>query len=45
MPLQDFEYQMVKVNVDNLKVIQIGITLSDAFGNLPKGISTWQFNL
>lgn len=41
----DFEYQMVKVNTDNLRVIQVGITLSDSQGNLPRGISTWQFNL
>ena len=36
---------MVKVNVDNLKLIQIGITISDHHGNLPKGVTTWQFNM
>jgi CCR4-NOT transcription complex subunit 7/8 len=30
--------------VDNLKIIQLGITLSDKNGNLPKDVSTWQFN-
>ena len=37
-------YQIIKKNVDNLKIIQIGLTLSDKDGNLPNGISTWQFN-
>lgn len=35
---------MVKVNVDNLRLIQVGITLSDSSGALPKGICSWQFN-
>ena len=30
--------------MDNLKIIQIGITLSDKDGNFPKDFSTWQFN-
>lgn len=34
----------VKANVDILKVIQIGITLSDENGKFPEPISTWQFN-
>lgn len=41
----EFEYHMVKVNVDNLKLIQVGITLSDANGNTPPGVSSWQFNM
>jgi len=28
-----------------MKLIQVGITLSDADGNLPDDITTWQFNL
>jgi CCR4-NOT transcription complex subunit 7/8 len=36
---------MVKVNVDNLKLIQVGITLSDNNGQLAPGICSWQFNL
>jgi len=42
---QEFEYQMVKVNVDNLRLIQVGITLSDAAGRVPPGVCSWQFNM
>merc|ERR1711935_417969 len=42
---KDSAYKFIKSNVDVLKVIQIGITLSDEKGNLPPGICTWQFNL
>jgi CCR4-NOT transcription complex subunit 7/8 len=35
----------MRLNVDNLKLIQIGITLSDYNGNLPRSVTTWQFNL
>jgi len=35
---------MVRENVNNLKLIQLGITLSNADGEYPKPISTWQFN-
>ncbi len=37
-------YKNIKMNVDNLKMIQIGITLSNEAGEFPEGISTWQFN-
>lgn len=37
-------YQIIKTNVDNLKLIQLGITLSNDDGQFPEGISTWQFN-
>jgi hypothetical protein len=36
---------MVKVNVDNLKLIQVGITLSDINGRVPPGVCSWQFNM
>lgn len=38
------EYLKIKLNVDRLKIIQIGITLSDENGNVPEPVSTWQFN-
>jgi CCR4-NOT transcription complex subunit 7/8 len=33
------------MNVDSLKVIQVGITICDAEGNYPTDVATWQFNL
>ncbi|CCF57474.1 hypothetical protein KAFR_0C04830 [Kazachstania africana CBS 2517] len=42
---EDYHYQTMRANVDFLKPIQIGLSLSDANGNKPdNGISTWQFN-
>ena len=35
----------IKINVDKLKLIQVGISLSDSEGNTPQECSTWQFNL
>jgi len=34
----------MRCNVDLLKIIQIGLTLSDEDGNYPQDVSTWQFN-
>jgi hypothetical protein len=42
--LLESNYRNIKQNVDNLKIIQIGITLSNEYGELPENISTWQFN-
>ena len=41
----DFYYKFTKVNVDKLKLIQIGITLTNEKGEYPPSTSTWQFNL
>lgn len=38
-------YTFIKSNVDELKLIQVGITLADENGEMPQPISTWQFNL
>lgn len=40
----EYMYQLLKVNVDMLKIIQLGITLADEQGKHPKGPCTWQFN-
>lgn len=40
----DCQYQTLRCNVDLLKIIQLGITLSDDEGNLPPDVCTWQFN-
>ena len=42
---EDFYYIYTKVNVDNLKLIQLGITLTNDKGEYPPGTCTWQFNL
>ena len=41
----DFYYQYIKLNVDKLKLIQLGITLTNIKGEQPPNTSTWQFNL
>ena len=41
----DFYYQYIKVNVNKLKLIQLGITLTNAKGEQPPNTATWQFNL
>ena len=40
----DYQYQLLRCNVDLLKIIQLGVTFMDDRGNLPDGITTWQFN-
>lgn len=42
---RDQNYLGIKENVNVLKLIQVGVTLSDENGNRPSGICTWQFNL
>lgn len=41
---KQWEYLRIKANVDDLNIIQIGITLSDEEGNVPTPVCTWQFN-
>lgn len=40
----DANYDNIKLNVDNLKIIQLGITLADDQGYFPENTSSWQFN-
>ena len=37
-------YKFLKSNVDELKIIQVGITLQNKKGEYPPGVRTWQFN-
>lgn len=40
----DYQYQLLRCNVDLLKIIQLGLTFLDEEGGTPSGYSTWQFN-
>lgn len=40
----EFAYQTLRVNVDLLRIIQLGVCLSDGQGNTAPEGSTWQFN-
>lgn len=43
----EYHYQTLRLNVDMLKLIQLGLTFSDAQGNLPRinnELCVWQFN-
>ena len=42
----EFEYNMIKANCDNLKLIQVGISMSNTNGDNALGQTlAWQFNL
>lgn len=40
----DFHYKSLKVNVDLLRIIQLGLAFADEEGNFAKGCPCWQFN-
>ncbi len=40
----DYHFQTLRCNVDLLKIIQLGLTFTNAEGLLPEGKQTWQFN-
>lgn len=40
----DYQYQLLRCNVNLLKIIQIGISFFDDKGNRATPVSTWQFN-
>ena len=43
---KDFYYRTMKMNIDSLKIIQLGITLTNSKGEYPRNCKyhTWQFN-
>ena len=41
---EENEYQHVRRNIEETKLIQIGFTIADEEGNVPEPICTWQFN-
>jgi CCR4-NOT transcription complex subunit 7/8 len=41
---QDYHYKSLKVNVDLLKIIQLGLSFADEKGNFAPGCPCWQFN-
>jgi len=40
----EYQYQLLRCNVDLLKIIQLGLTFFNSKGEMPEGICTWQFN-
>lgn len=40
----DFHYKSLKVNIDLLKIIQLGLSFADENGNFAPGCPCWQFN-
>ncbi|GIY59703.1 CCR4-NOT transcription complex subunit 7 [Caerostris extrusa] len=40
----DYQYQLLRCNVDLLKIIQLGLTFMDEKGESPANFATWQFN-
>jgi CCR4-NOT transcription complex subunit 7/8 len=40
----DYHYKSLKVNVDLLKIIQLGLSFADESGNFAPGCPCWQFN-
>lgn len=40
----DYQYQLLRCNVDLLKIIQLGLTFMNEEGESPLGTKTWQFN-
>eukprot|EP00088_Acartia_fossae_P036120 TRINITY_DN3730_c0_g2_i1.p1 TRINITY_DN3730_c0_g2~~TRINITY_DN3730_c0_g2_i1.p1 ORF type:complete len:297 (-),score=66.29 TRINITY_DN3730_c0_g2_i1:639-1529(-) len=40
----DYQYQLLRCNVDLLKIIQLGLTFFNKDGEMPDGTCTWQFN-
>ena len=41
---EEQEYSHIRRNVEETKLIQIGLTIADNDGNVPEPVCTWQFN-
>jgi len=41
---RDYQYQKLRLNVDILKIIQLGLTFANEDGSLAPDACTWQFN-
>ena len=41
---EDCEYFLVRRNVEETRMIQIGLTIADELGHVPHPVCTWQFN-
>uniref|UniRef100_A0A5F8GCN7 poly(A)-specific ribonuclease n=1 Tax=Monodelphis domestica TaxID=13616 RepID=A0A5F8GCN7_MONDO len=41
----DYQYQLLRCNVDLLMIIQLGLTFMNEQGEYPPGTSTWQFSV
>eukprot|EP00039_Didymoeca_costata_P019227 m.336707 g.336707 ORF g.336707 m.336707 type:complete len:271 (+) comp17938_c0_seq1:202-1014(+) len=42
--MPEYNFQVLRINVDILKMIQLGLTFFDADGKRPHPVCTWQFN-
>ena len=42
--MEEYQFQLLKVNVNLLKLIQLGLTFYNGKGEKPHGVSTFQFN-
>lgn len=40
----EYTYQLLRCNVDLLKIIQLGLTFANEKGEIPEDVCTWQFN-
>jgi len=40
----EYQYQLLQCNVNQLKIIQLGLTFLNDEGKPPEGYTTWQFN-
>lgn len=41
---EENQYFLIRSNIEETKLIQVGLTISDSEGNTPYPVCTWQFN-